>query len=122
MKSWLMPLMCAAALTLPMFSSDADASVKGKTYDVVGFTTLFSPFDAALGFNQDGSITVDFGDGDYTELDLGFLSLVNIHLVSQEDDIEIDLVGLQLGSILIGRGSDSDDVQYFIFGQEVDQQ
>lgn len=121
MTSCLMPLMCAAAFALPMFSSAAAAGVAGKTYDAAVISTAAAFIETVVEFDDEGGVATGFGGGAYEELfDLGAFSLFTLTLTSDEDsELQIELVWLQLDTILLARGTDNDNIEYFAFGEEV---
>lgn len=121
MKSLLMPLMCAAALALPMFSSKAAAGVAGKTYNAAVISTAAAFIETVVAFDEEGGVSTDFGGGEYEELfDLGVFSLFTFTLTDDEDEeFQVELIGIQLDTIMLARGTDNDNIEYFAFGEEV---
>lgn len=122
MKSWFKSIVSVAALTLPMLAAEAQAGVAGNTYDTTIVSTAFTFDQDAFAFDNSNGVTTSGASGDYIEFDFGVASFFSLTLVDNEDpEFEIDLIGLQIQSIILGRGNDSDGIEYFFFGQNQNQ-
>lgn len=102
------------------YSTENQASVKGKTYVITGITALAEFVDDTYTFEADGTLTSLTGAGTFQEVDLGMVSFWYGSITdTNQPSFQLDLVGLQLSTFLVSRGIDSNQLVYFLSGHEL---